>query len=461
MSAEASQPHTKKDSPTTQPPLCGSTPRKSLKSFRQINEEQRRKRANRTKPPSWITRKLAVFITLALIIFATYVYVGRACIPMIRRKVGALGHGRGMGVAFMVIFWILWFMMMWTYVKIITTPPGYARDYVEKAPAPIVTIAGPRYPSSRRWDVESDDSIDPYDFQSHGDSEHNGTSRAATSNLQPRGSTSVLPSPSDAAGASQAPEEVHQLHAFPPTATLNAGKEMLPPDPSASNNDNDNIQESPGTTANVPLDRPSSNLPPPANSRQPPRHPILAPEYRYCQREGFVKPIRAHHCRICATWIGGCVGARNRKFFVNFCGWASLFCFWVFTTLVAINAGANGPFQSTDPLQLVIIVIAGLFGVFTLSLVLQHVRLLALNLSTVESYGISSMKQRESYVLSSMFPWWNLRAQRRKVKEWDKEWGQLHTEGNIWWLGGPRRNWEQVMGKNPKKKKKKKKKFGH
>lgn len=41
------------------------------------------------------------------------------------------------------------------------------------------------------------------------------------------------------------------------------------------------------------------------------------------------------------------------------------------------------------------------------------------------------------------------RARIRTVKSWDEEWGKLKTEGNIWWLGSPRKNWEQTMGKNP------------
>lgn len=68
-----------------------------FKSFRQVQQEQRAKRANRTKPPPWITRKLAVFIVIGLIIFATYVYVGRACVPLIRQDPGAVGGGRAVG----------------------------------------------------------------------------------------------------------------------------------------------------------------------------------------------------------------------------------------------------------------------------------------------------------------------------------------------------------------------------
>ena len=45
----------------------------------------------------------------------------------------------------------------------------------------------------------------------------------------------------------------------------------------------------------------SSQIPPELLARRPPQHPALLPEYRYCYKDGFVKPMRAHHCRICGT----------------------------------------------------------------------------------------------------------------------------------------------------------------
>lgn len=46
---------------------------------------------------------------------------------------------------------------------------------------------------------------------------------------------------------------------------------------------------------------PEAGLPPPQYSRRPPTYPVLLPEYRYCGRDGLVKPMRAHHCRVCGT----------------------------------------------------------------------------------------------------------------------------------------------------------------
>ena len=36
-------------------------------------------------------------------------------------------------------------------------------------------------------------------------------------------------------------------------------------------------------------------------TRNPPKTPILRPNYRYCYKDGFIKPPRAHHCRACGT----------------------------------------------------------------------------------------------------------------------------------------------------------------
>lgn len=39
----------------------------------------------------------------------------------------------------------------------------------------------------------------------------------------------------------------------------------------------------------------------PQNTRRVPEHPVLSPANRYCYKEGFVKPPRAHHCSACGT----------------------------------------------------------------------------------------------------------------------------------------------------------------
>lgn len=44
----------------------------------------------------WIVLKLAVGITIGIVSYTFYVYIGRLCVPMIRKDEGALG-GRGAG----------------------------------------------------------------------------------------------------------------------------------------------------------------------------------------------------------------------------------------------------------------------------------------------------------------------------------------------------------------------------
>lgn len=51
----------------------------------------REKKENRTKSQPWIVLKLAIGITLGLLGYTCYVYIGRLTIPMIRRDDNALG----------------------------------------------------------------------------------------------------------------------------------------------------------------------------------------------------------------------------------------------------------------------------------------------------------------------------------------------------------------------------------
>jgi palmitoyltransferase len=54
--------------------------------------QAREKRARRTKPQPWIVLKLAVLMTSAIIIYTSYVYIGRFCVPMMLKQDGALGN---------------------------------------------------------------------------------------------------------------------------------------------------------------------------------------------------------------------------------------------------------------------------------------------------------------------------------------------------------------------------------
>lgn len=58
--------------------------------------QARAKQDQRTAPQPWIVLKLTIAVGLGIIGYACYVYIGRFCLPMIRKSGGALG-GRVMG----------------------------------------------------------------------------------------------------------------------------------------------------------------------------------------------------------------------------------------------------------------------------------------------------------------------------------------------------------------------------
>jgi len=58
--------------------------------FNKDIQEKRHKR--RSKPQPWILLKFAIFLTLCIIGFATYVYIDRFCVPMLIRRPGAMAN---------------------------------------------------------------------------------------------------------------------------------------------------------------------------------------------------------------------------------------------------------------------------------------------------------------------------------------------------------------------------------
>jgi len=189
--------------------------------------------------------------------------------------------------------------------------------------------------------------------------------------------------------------------------------------------------------------------------RQPPTTPVLQPMHRFCMKEGFVKPYRAHHCRSCGTcvlkydhhcpWIGQCVGARNHKFFMNFCLATIVFTTFVLASLIPFVAIRNGN-GDVDIQEIVIIAMAALFLLFPCIMLINHVRMILTGMTTVEMMQMSAMEHRESLLLGKFYSWWQFRAKAQKRREWDKEWGALSREGNIWWKGNKYAEWVEVMG---------------
>ena len=216
------------------------------------------------------------------------------------------------------------------------------------------------------------------------------------------------------------------------------------------------------------------------------------------------------------------------QFFLNFCQAAFVFTAFVFATLIVYTVRMmSGSSSDLDPQMIVIIALyvwktthlsdfgrnshtiyrAGLFALFTSTLVVSHVNMILKGQTTVESMSIRSMRERETATLQRAYSWWEFgyvvssvdffpslsqlffllmipfflpslgiaahgpnaypsfssftlvllksahqsisrSARRRTLKEWDHEWGALSTEGNIWWMGSRSREWFSVMGHN-------------
>ncbi len=59
-------------------------------------KSRERSEQRRSQPQPWIVLKMTIGITLAIIGYASYVYIGRFCVPMIRHNTGPLS-GRKTG----------------------------------------------------------------------------------------------------------------------------------------------------------------------------------------------------------------------------------------------------------------------------------------------------------------------------------------------------------------------------
>lgn len=77
-----------------------------------------------------------------------------------------------------------------------------------------------------------------------------------------------------------------------------------------------------------------------------------------------------------------------------------------------------------------------------------HIRLILLNVTTVEHIKIQDMKETESAMLAETYSMCAFAKKQQARARWDEEWGRPKFEGNLWWLGTGRENWESVMGRS-------------
>ncbi|KAI0289309.1 DHHC palmitoyltransferase-domain-containing protein [Multifurca ochricompacta] len=416
---------------------------------------RRERRNSRKNPQPWFVLKLTVAIASVIIAYSTYVYVGRLCIPMIKRESDSLGP-RTMGIVFLSVFAVLGMMMIWAYIKVVFTPPGSAIK--RQSVSDTVGEELPSLENSTSYqDIPPAQTSQPQLPQPSASALPSQISQGSSTRSIPPSSSS-LTSPSY---PSSRPSRTRQqsrgsstLHSYTYSTTQSQGPITQP---SAENS----VHAEYATFPPPPVEkypRPNSQQPQEqARGREPPALPSLREEHRFCRRCEIVKPPRTHHCRACGMcvmkydhhcpWIGQCVGAQNQKFFFVFVVWAALFCLWTFSTLVALNARATTRTDKTvDPEHIVVIVLSGLFSVFTSAMLMTHIVLITTNQTTVEHVAARAMKDRENAVLNEMHSFWACAAKRRTRQAWDAEWGRIGLEGNLWWLGDLRAHWEQVFG---------------
>ncbi|ELU39951.1 zf-DHHC domain-containing protein [Rhizoctonia solani AG-1 IA] len=393
-------------------------------------KEKQKEREESQKPQHWILQKLVVGVVLGIVVWTYYVYVGRVCIKLLERG---------------------------------DTVKAEPLQHVPQCEAPGTTQYG------RPWDVDSevrgtDDghrtigtAYEGMSERGHGQSPLSATSHDPTSAF----------SPDAQQGAAL------ELDAIPPIASVHARVTSPVGDDCALGDASTTVHETqpylqPVAAQNETKDKGRKQV---HVTRNPPQTPVLADEYRYCARDKLMKPMRTHHfpernlasmtssnvnysvlvghLKVCSmlmlsisfVGIGQCVGAYNRKFFVNFTFWSTWFTAWVFGTLLAdlIVDSRNISYQ-LDGQEIAVIALAGLFTMFTASLTAGHTRLLIINATTVESLGFSRTKEKDKANLEMAF------KKHQTRKRWDQEWGRVEREGNLWWLENARTNWEQVMG---------------
>jgi palmitoyltransferase len=203
---------------------------------------------------------------------------------------------------------------IWTYTRVIVTGPGYVRDHIPISEAPTApTEYQPAAPASypAPLDETNNTSSDPASEQTMVMQEH---SEESTDPSLP-----AFVGPLAAGGAAKADEE---------KAIMREEKNAPIHQPS---------WQCPQQT---PVVMTANGVPEPF--RVPPQSGPLNPNNLYCYRCKRYKPPRAHHCRHCATcvlkmdhhcpWVGGCVGARNHKFFYHFLQWVTLLELFVLVT---------------------------------------------------------------------------------------------------------------------------------
>ncbi|KAJ7836691.1 DHHC palmitoyltransferase-domain-containing protein [Mycena olivaceomarginata] len=348
------------------PTFCGTI------TEARVSARERRER----KPQPWAVRKLMVLVTLGIMGYTAYVYAGRFAVRLMN------GGRRPEGIGLLVGWSILYAWMLWAYIKVILTPPGNARDYVSQSPQPLL----PPQQWAPHDAYRNGNGTNSFEFDSGNASFDSSLADIETGRIGgPAYAELLAPLPPAAHGSAPNSNAPHAPNGVsPPNGELPPPATARRPSAGRRHSSRSRRREGGGGGGG----RPRGRLPPPA--------PLL-PAHRYCARCSIVKPYRAHHCRVCGTcilkfdhhcpWIGQCVGARNHKFFLAFAYATAIFTIYTFGSLLAFNVrGGSGVGETdVDPQEVVIIALAALFALFTLTLGAEHTRLILLSQTTVRA----------------------------------------------------------------------------
>ncbi|ETI23845.1 hypothetical protein G647_05652 [Cladophialophora carrionii CBS 160.54] len=120
------------------------------------------------------------------------------------------------------------------------------------------------------------------------------------------------------------------------------------------------------------------------------RPPFCSTCYNY-------KPDRAHHCRELGRcvlkmdhfcpWVGGIISETSFKFFIQFTGWAALFCLHTLVVMAYYFARRRGEEPGFLNVHwLLTLIFAGLFFIFTAGMCGSSLQFAVLNSTTIENF---------------------------------------------------------------------------
>ncbi|KAF9196673.1 hypothetical protein BGZ50_008618 [Haplosporangium sp. Z 11] len=160
----------------------------------------------------------------------------------------------------------------------------------------------------------------------------------------------------------------------------------------------------------------------------------------WCNKCHHVKPERAHHCRVCrrcvlkmdhhCPWVLNCVGQDNYKFFVLFIFYTAVHCIFILASTIPLYLRFSGN-SWTRQIQMVAVVMSGIFGITLVVFTITHIRLIFLNRTTIEDHNTPQTE--------GMLPC--LR------KGWTESEGDINQGNERLYDLGIKQNWEQAMGK--------------